>query len=93
MSLFTVSESGFFRADSLSWIMAGLIVFVVANVAAFSRRYLEGDGTFAAHPREVQLLGASVLVMVFADHLLVLLAGWTISNLLLVRLMIHKSRW
>ena len=31
--------------------------------------------------------------MVFADHLLLLLAAWACSDLLLVRLMIHKSSW
>lgn len=93
MPLFRFSDSGFFRADSLSWVMAGLIVFVVANVAAYSRRYMAGDRNFGQQRRDVLLLGASVLVMVFSDHLLVLLASWTISNLLLVRLMIHKSQW
>ncbi len=68
MPLFDSSESGLFRADSLSWIMAGLIVYVVANVVAYSRRYLAGDRNFRRHRGEVLLLGASVLVMVFADQ-------------------------
>lgn len=93
MPLFRVPDSGLFRADSLGWVMAGLILFVVANVTAYSRRYLAGDRNQLSHHLCVLLLGASVLCMVFADHLLVMLIAWTSSNLLLIRLMIHKARW
>ena len=91
MPLFRVPESGLFRADNLAWVMAGLILFVVANVTAYSRRYLAGDRKQLSHHLWVLLLGSSVLCMVFADQLLVLLIAWTISNLLLIRLMIHKT--
>ena len=93
MPLLRLSDSELFRADSLSWIMAGLILFVVAHVTSYSRRYLAGDRNFRRQRRDVLLLAAGVLVMVFADHLLVFLAGWITSNLLLVTLMIHKSQW
>ena len=93
MPLFRFSESGLFRPDNLSFVMAGLIIFVIANVVAFSSRYMAGDRNLRRHQRSVMLLGACVLLMVFADHLLVLLAGWAAGNLLLVKLMIHKSEW
>lgn len=80
-------------ADRLSWVMAALIVFVVVNVLAFSRRYLAGDRNALGHRRDVLLLGASLLVLVFANHFLVLLAAWVAADLLLVRLMIHGGRW
>ncbi len=86
-------QNAFSGADRLSWVMAALIVFVVANVLAFSRRYLAGDRNARGHRRDVLLLGASVLVLVFADHVLVLLAAWVAADLLLVRLMIHGGRW
>ncbi len=82
-----------FQADNLSWIMAGLIVFVVVTVLGFSKRYMAGDRNHARHVRDIVLLCAGVLVTVFADHLLALLAGWGVSNLLLVRLMVHKKEW
>src|SRR4051812_39042551 len=91
MPSFNFSDSGLFRPDSLSWVMAGLIVFVIANVTAYSSRYMAGDRDKKQHHLSVLLLGASVLVTVFADHLLLLLAGWVASELLLVRLMIHKA--
>jgi NAD(P)H-quinone oxidoreductase subunit 5 len=93
MHLFRIPDSGLFRADSLSWVMAGLILYVIANVAAYSRRYLAGDSNRRSHQRFVLLLGAAVLCLVFANHLLLFWAAWAVSNLLLVRLMIHNGRW
>jgi NAD(P)H-quinone oxidoreductase subunit 5 len=93
MPLFSITSSGLFRADSLSWVMAGLILFVIANVTAYSTRYLAGDRNRRSHHLFVLLLGVCVLCMAFADHLLALLIAWTLSNLLLVRLMIHKGQW
>ena len=93
MPLLNFSETGLFRPDSLSWVMAGLIVFVIANVSSYSSRYMAGDRNKGHHHLAVLLLGASVLVMVFADHLLLVLGGWAAGNLLLVMLMIHKGQW
>ena len=93
MPLFSIPDSGLFRADSLSWVMAGLILFVIANVTAYSSRYLAGDRNRRSHHLFILLLGVCVLCIAFADHLLVLLIAWTASNLLLVRLMIHKAQW
>lgn len=91
--LFSNSNEAWFYADNLSWVMAALIIFVVANVLAFSRRYLAGDRCQKRHLRDITALGATVLIMAFANHLMLFLAAWGISNLLLVRLMIHKSEW
>lgn len=93
MPLIDFSEMGLFRPDNLSWVMAGLTVFVIANVSAYSSRYMAGDRKKTQHHLAVLFLGASILVTVFADHLLVLLAGWAASNQLLVMLMIHKGQW
>lgn len=93
MLLFRIPDSGLFQFDSLSWVMAGLILFVIVNVTAYSRRYLAGDSHRYNHHRIVLLLGACVLCLAFADHLLVFLAAWAASNLLLTRLMIHKGHW
>lgn len=69
MPLFRFHESGLFRPDSLSWVMAGLILFVIINVIAYSNRYLAGDRNQRRHRGHVLLLAASILAMVFADHL------------------------
>lgn len=93
MPLFRFHETDPFRPDNLSWVMAGLVLFVIVNVIAYSTRYLAGDRNQLRHRIQVLLLTASSLSMVFADHLLLLLASWGASNLLLVRLMIHNGGW
>lgn len=93
MSLLNFSQATLFRPDRLSWVMATLIIFVAANVLAFSRRYLAGDRNQRLHLTLVSLLAVSVLTMVFADHFLVLMVAWAAGNLLLVRLMMHKIEW
>ncbi|MBI1319469.1 MAG: proton-conducting membrane transporter [Candidatus Hydrogenedens sp.] len=93
MDLFQLHAEDLFRADSLAWVMSGLIVFVIINVRSYAMRYLAGDRFQRWHRFLVLVLGGGVLAMVFANHLLVLLAGWMVSNLTLVRLMIHKGEW
>lgn len=82
-----------FRADPLSWTMAALIAVVIVTVSGYSRRYMAGDRNRSGYGRTLLLLGMSILVMVFADSLWVMLASWGVSNLLLVRLMVHKQEW
>jgi len=93
MSSIQASLLDLFRADNLSWIMASLILFVTSNIVAYSSRYLAGDRNRRSHIARVLLLGICVLCMAFADNLIVLLIGWMASNLLLVRLMVHKPEW
>lgn len=82
-----------FHLDRLALVMIGLVGFLALCVAVFAERYLQGD---AAGRRFRYLLGglvASVMVMVSADHLLVLLVSWALGNLFLVLLMVHKPLW
>ncbi|WP_040005790.1 proton-conducting transporter transmembrane domain-containing protein [Fibrisoma limi] len=81
------------RGDALSWVMATLILFVSGIVHQFSIRYLAGDRNYHLYFILLSGITSSALLMVLADHLGLLLAGWGISNLLLVRLMIHKTGW
>ena len=92
MSLFTIDQP-VFQADSLSWVMAVLIGLVIITVSGFSKRYMAGDRYYRRHAGDIFVLGAGVVIMVFANHLLALLAGWGISNFFLVRLMVHKREW
>jgi len=82
-----------FRPDPLTWTMTALILFVLVTVCGYSRRYLAGDNNYTEFAYSVLLLGIGVLVMVSADQIWVMLAGWGISNLLLVKLMVHKRQW
>lgn len=79
--------------DNLSWLMIGLISFVGLNVAVFSRRYLNGDRKQSSFYINLVVLILSAFIMVSADHLLLLFIAWSLSNLFLTRLMLHKCEW
>ena len=82
-----------FHFDALATIMVAFIAFIGLCVGSFAYRYMKGDTQYRAFFIQFTLLIGSLAVMVSADHLAILWAGWCVSNLLLVRLMIHKSAW
>lgn len=83
----------FFHVDTLSLVIMGLVAFVAVSIGSFSIRYLKGDRRQKAFFIYLIALMLTVSVMVCADHMLVLLAFWVISNFMLSRLMLHKEQW
>lgn len=81
------------HVDSLALVIIGLVVFIAVCVGSFASRYLQGDTRYRAFFVQLVLLVISVAAMVSADHMAILFATWCISNVLLVRLMIHKASW
>ncbi len=82
-----------FQGDALAWLMATLVLLVSGIVHQFSLRYMAGDRAYHRYFVGLSLVTASALLLVMADHLLLLLLGWGLSNLLLVRLIVHKTAW
>lgn len=82
-----------FHLDRLSVIVMLLVFFVGTCIGSYSIRYLEGDKRQGAFFLTMTGMILSVFVMVCADHMLVFLLSWAISNLLLARLMLHKRGW
>lgn len=82
-----------FHIDQLAIIMMLMVGFVAISVGSFSSRYLRGDAKYASFYIYLTLLLGSVFVMVCANHILVFLAAWGLSNTILVKLMIHKASW
>lgn len=82
-----------FHMDALSMIMMVLVSFVVVLVASFSSRYLRGDRKRGLFYSNLIAMTCSVFVMVNADHLLLLLISWVVTNIFLTRLMLHKREW
>ena len=82
-----------FHIDRLALIMGGLILFVSLCVGCFSWRYLSGDTAQRRFYLMLSMLVVSVMILVSVDNVLLFLGAWAISNLLLVRLMIHKASW
>ncbi len=83
----------FFHIDALALILIALVGFISLVVASFARRYLQGDRMYGRFFLVLSALTGSVMVLVSADHLLLFLAAWGLSNALLVVLMVHKASW
>lgn len=82
-----------FNFDRLAMVMTFLVVFIGLCVGSFSYRYMRGDIKYRTFFLQFTLLIISAVAMVSADHLVMLFITWCSSNILLVRLMIHKSAW
>lgn len=77
----------------LKLILALLIGFVSAIVHSYSIRYMRGDRIYQRYFTLLFLITVSAYVMVVTDNLWLLVLTWSISNLTLVILMIHKFEW
>lgn len=87
------NESWGLIANEISWIMATLILFVSAIVHQFSLRYMAGDRNYRQYFLFLSLITISTLLMVASDNIFILISFWSISNLILVMLIIHKFKW
>lgn len=85
--------SNFFRFDSLAIIMTSLIVFIATTVSNFAFRYMKGDKQYHKFFSLIFVLVAFLVIMVSANHGLIFLLFWFLSNITLVFLMMHKSSW
>jgi NAD(P)H-quinone oxidoreductase subunit 5 len=81
------------KLDPLALIMIFLIGYIGICVLNFSSRYMKGDLLINRFFVQILLLIATVVTMVSTNNLVVLFFSASISNFLLVNLMIHKSSW
>jgi NAD(P)H-quinone oxidoreductase subunit 5 len=82
-----------FHLDALATIMMVLVAFIGLCVGSFAYRFMKGDTQYRNFFIRLTLLIGAVVVMVSANHLGMLMGAWFVSNLILVRLMIHKNGW
>lgn len=82
-----------FRIDLLGLIVLLFILFVAATIHLFSLRYMAGDRLFNNFFSRLGFLTSSLLLLIAADHLVLMLFFWVVSNALLATLMIHKREW
>jgi NAD(P)H-quinone oxidoreductase subunit 5 len=87
------NESWGFIANEISWLMATLILFISASVHHFSLGYMAGDRNYRRYFLFLSLVTISTLLMVVSDNIVILISFWSLSNLLLVLLMMHKFQW
>lgn len=82
-----------FLANEISWLMATLILFISAIVHQFSISYLAGDKNYRTYFLCLTMVTISTLLMAASDNIILLVLFWTVSNQILVVLMIHKAQW
>lgn len=82
-----------FNFDQLSIVMIILISFIGICIGSFAFRYLKGDTRYRKFFCYLACLVLSLQLLVISDHFVLFFGAWCISNLLLMKLMIHKSSW
>jgi len=83
----------YFNCDSLAMIMVVFVGFISAIVTKFALNYMKGDKNYRSFFISLFLLITNIILMIIADHLLIFISTWVLSNLILVKMMIHKSAW
>lgn len=81
------------HVDTLAGMTIALVGFIGLMVGLFSIRYMNGDSRYNAFFCELGCLIVALMLLAVADHLLLFLIASGISNVLLVKLMIHKPTW
>ena len=87
------SIAGMFHVDIISIIMIFLVSFIGIVVYFFSRRYMKGDALYRQFFLSILILLVSVILITIADNLVLFLGAWCCCNLILARLIVHKSTW
>lgn len=79
--------------NTLSLLLCSLVLWVSFIVHRFSLRYMDGDRLYRRFFVLLSSLTFSALVMVLADNFFLFWGAWSLSNLFLVLLMVHKKEW
>ena len=83
----------FFNFDAISLIMISLTTFVGLTSFLFSKTYLKGDEKYKYFMVKLAMMIGCLILTFSADNIILLAGSWLLSNLLLINLMIHKSKW
>jgi NADH-quinone oxidoreductase subunit L len=68
------------RLDGLAAVVSVAVTVVALAVQVYSTAYLKGDPRYSSYAAFVSLFTAAMLLVVFADDLLVLLVGWEVMG-------------
>ncbi|MCX5923050.1 MAG: proton-conducting transporter membrane subunit [Candidatus Dependentiae bacterium] len=88
-----IEFKNFFYVDSLSLVMLTLISFVTSIAYSFSTRYMKGDSVYSLFLLRLIKIAFFASLMVLSNNLVLFFITWNLSNIVLVKLMIHKSSW
>lgn len=79
--------------NTLSLLLCSLVLLVSFIVHRFSLRYMHGDRLYSRFFLLLSTLTLTAMIMVLADNLFLFWGAWSLSNLVLVLLMVHKKEW
>jgi NAD(P)H-quinone oxidoreductase subunit 5 len=79
------------QVDLLATSMVVLVAFLGLVILNYSRTYLQGEANQPAYVSAFLLTLAAVFVVAAADHLLVLIAAWSVTSFSLHRLLMFYS--
>ena len=65
-----------FSVDGLSWMMLFVVTLISGMIAIYSSGYMHGDPRFSRFFAYLSLFCASMLLLVLADHFVLLYVGW-----------------
>jgi NAD(P)H-quinone oxidoreductase subunit 5 len=85
--------SNLFNFDAISLISTILILFISIIVGAYSKTYLRSDKKRYIFLTSIFLITISLIITFSSDNIFLMSVSWLISNLLLVKIMIHKASW
>jgi NADH-quinone oxidoreductase subunit L len=68
------------RLDGLAALVSVAVAAVALAVQVYSTAYLKGDPRYSSYAALVSLFTAAMMLVVFADDLLVLLVGWEVMG-------------
>lgn len=69
------------------------MLLVSFSVHRFSLRYMHGDRLYRRFFLLLSSITLTAILMVIADNLFLFWGAWSLSNLFLILLMVHKSEW
>ncbi len=94
--LFTLKNSAVYwliLPNTLNLLLCSLVLLVSFIVHRFSLRYMHGDRLYRRFFLLLATLTLTAMLMVLADNLFLFWGAWSLSNLFLVLLMVHKKEW
>lgn len=94
--LYAINSSAIYLGlsfDSFNILLSSLVFFVSFIVHRFSLRYMDGDRLYQRFFSLLSALTLSSVIMVLADNLFLFWLAFSLSNCILVVLMIHKKEW
>lgn len=79
--------------NTLNLLLCNLVLLVSFVVHRFSLRYMHGDRLYRRFFLLLAMLTLTATLMVLADNLFLFWGVWSLSNVFLVLLMMHKKKW